>query len=70
MAQYDHDPNPSHTASTGIPYVVVVQSDLLDALSMRATVLLAVQAPKPSSIRICTCRSRCDRFAPTPCHPL
>lgn len=43
MAQYDVYPNPSHTASSGIPYVVVVQSDLLDALSTRLTVPLAVQ---------------------------
>lgn len=41
MAQYDVYPNPSRSASDGIPYVVVVQSDLLDALATRLTVPLA-----------------------------
>ena len=40
MAQYDVYPNPSHSAATGIPYVVVVQSDLLDALATRMTMPL------------------------------
>jgi toxin CcdB len=42
MAQYDVYVNPSRSAATGIPYVVVVQSDLLDALATRLTVPLAV----------------------------
>lgn len=33
VAQYDVYANPSTSAATGIPYVVVIQSDLLDALS-------------------------------------
>jgi len=42
MAQYDVYANPSNSSATGIPYVVVIQSDLLDALSTRLTVPLAV----------------------------
>jgi len=42
MAQYDVFANPSHSATAGIPYVVVVQSDLLDALATRLTMPLAV----------------------------
>lgn len=42
MAQYDVFTNPSKSASDGIPYVVVIQSDLLDALATRMTVPLAV----------------------------
>lgn len=42
MAQYDVFPNPSASGSSGIPYVVVVQSDLLDGLATRLTVPLAV----------------------------
>ena len=42
MAQYDVFPNPSTSAGNGIPYVVVVQSDLLDALATRLTLPLAV----------------------------
>jgi toxin CcdB len=42
MAQYDVFANPSSSAATGIPYVVVIQSDLLDALAMRLTLPLAV----------------------------
>lgn len=41
MAQYDVFPNPSASAASGIPYVVVIQSDLLDALATRLTVPLA-----------------------------
>lgn len=40
MAQYDVYPNPSQSAASGIPYVVVVQSDLLDALATRLTMPL------------------------------
>jgi toxin CcdB len=42
MAQYDVYPNPSRSASDGIPYVVVIQSDLLDALATRLTMPLAI----------------------------
>lgn len=42
MAQYDVFTNPSGSAAQGIPYVVVVQSDLLDALATRLTLPLAV----------------------------
>lgn len=41
MAQYDVYPNPSNSAASGIPYVVVVQSDLLDALATRLTIPLS-----------------------------
>jgi toxin CcdB len=41
VAQYDVYPNPSASAAQGIPYVVVVQSDLLDALSTRLVIPLA-----------------------------
>lgn len=42
MAQYDVFTNPSSTASDGIPYVVVIQSELLDGLATRLTMPLAV----------------------------
>ena len=42
MAQYDVFSNPSRSGAEGIPYVVVVQSDLLDALATRLTMPLAV----------------------------
>ena len=42
MAQYDVFANPSSSAADGIPYVVVVQSDLLDALATRLAMPLAV----------------------------
>lgn len=41
MAQYDVFANPSSSAAHGIPFVVVVQSDLLDALATRLTLPLA-----------------------------
>lgn len=44
MAQYDVYPNPSASAGNGIPYVVVIQSDLLDALTTRLTVPLTALA--------------------------
>jgi toxin CcdB len=44
MAQYDVFPNPSASAKNGIPYVVVIQSDLLDSLATRMTVPLATIA--------------------------
>jgi toxin CcdB len=43
MAQFDVYPNPSQSAGAGIPYVVVVQSDLLDALATRLTIPLATE---------------------------
>lgn len=42
MPQYDVFANPSRSAADGIPYVVVIQSDLLDALATRLTIPLAV----------------------------
>jgi toxin CcdB len=42
MAQYDVFTNPSSSAVDGIPYVVVIQSDLLDALATRLTMPLAM----------------------------
>lgn len=42
MPQYDVFKNPSRSAAEGIPYVVVVQSELLDALATRLTMPLAV----------------------------
>ncbi len=45
MPQYDVFPNPSHSAADGIPYVVVIQSDLLDALATRLTIPLAEETP-------------------------
>lgn len=41
MAQYDVYPNPNTTAGQGIPYVVIIRSDLLDSLSTRLTIPLA-----------------------------
>lgn len=41
MSQYDVYTNPSSSATDGIPYVVVIQSDLLDALATRLTMPLA-----------------------------
>ncbi|MCU0919541.1 MAG: CcdB family protein [Burkholderiaceae bacterium] len=53
MAQYDVYVNPSRSASNGIPYVVVVQSDLLEALATRWTMPLAeidVAAKVPTAL--------------------
>lgn len=44
MPQYDVYPNPSASVDQGIPYVVVVQSDLLDALPTRLSMPLATLA--------------------------
>ncbi len=44
MAQYDVFVNPSNSTASGIPFVVVIQSDLLDALSTRLTMPLAALA--------------------------
>ncbi len=43
MAQFDVYPNPSASVHLGMPYVVVVQSDLLDALATRLVIPLASQ---------------------------
>lgn len=54
MAQYDVYPNPSTTAGQGIPYVVIIQSDLLDSLSTRLTIPLATlsySGKVPSTLR-------------------
>jgi len=42
FANYDVFANPSRSAAEGIPCVVVIQSDLLDALATRLTVPLAL----------------------------
>jgi toxin CcdB len=42
MAQYDVFANPGNSSADGIRYVVVIQSDLLDALATRLTIPLAV----------------------------
>ena len=42
MAQYDVYVNPSRSVADGIPYVVVIQSDLLDALATRMVMPLAI----------------------------
>ncbi|WP_236574231.1 CcdB family protein [Hydrogenophaga sp. PBL-H3] len=47
MPQYDVYANPSRSAAEGIPYVVVIQSDLLDALATRLTM------PLPCPPKIC-----------------
>ena len=41
MAQFDVYLNPSESAGKGIPFVVVLQSDLLDALATRLVMPLA-----------------------------
>ena len=41
MAQYDVYANPSGSAAAGIPFVVVIQSDLLDALPTRLVMPLS-----------------------------
>lgn len=54
MAQYDVFTNPSRSAADGIPYVVVIQSDLLDALPTRLSVPLAVvDAATPVPAALC-----------------
>lgn len=54
MAQYDVFANPSSSAANGIPYVVVIQSDLLDALATRLTVPLA-QIDKATKVPAALC---------------
>jgi len=54
MAQYDVFVNPSRSAAEGIPYVVVIQSDLLDALATRMTIPLAVMS-SPGKVPTALC---------------
>ena len=54
MAQFDVYANPSESVAHGIPYVVVVQSDLLDALTTRMTMPLAtVEFADKSPDKLC-----------------
>lgn len=54
MAQYDVFTNPSRSAAEGIPYVVVIQSDLLDALATRLTLPLAeIDAENKAPTALC-----------------
>ena len=46
MPQYDVYPNPSSRSAEGMPYVVVIQSDLLDALP-RSEAPEAQEPPRP-----------------------
>ena len=75
--QYDVFANPSHSATAGIPSVVVVQSDLLDALATRLTMPLAVldvatkagglqvaQAALPIAVRVQTAINAASAPAP------
>lgn len=43
MAQFDVYLNPSSSAKHGMPYVVVVQSDLLESLATRLVIPLVSQ---------------------------
>jgi toxin CcdB len=45
MAQYDVFPNPSRSGAEGIPYMVMIQSDLLDGLATRLAMPLAQPDP-------------------------
>ena len=54
MAQFDVYANPSESAARGTPFVVVVQSDLLDALATRMTIPLAtVEFAEKSPDKLC-----------------
>lgn len=54
MAQYDVYPNPSTSAAQGIPFVVVIQNDLLDALATRLVIPLATpDYAGPAPIKLC-----------------
>ncbi len=54
MAQFDVYANPSASAVNGIPYVVVVQSDLLYALATRLVIPLAtVEFADKSPDKLC-----------------
>ena len=64
MAQYDVFSNPSSSVAAGIPYVVVIQSDLLDALATRLTMPLALldSATKVPTRRVRPSRSKASAF--------
>jgi toxin CcdB len=54
VAQFDVYANPSESAAHGIPFVVVVQSELLDAMATRMTMPLAtVEFAKKSPDKLC-----------------
>ena len=54
MAQFDVYVNPSESAAHGIPFVVVVQSDLLDALATRMSIPLAsIEFSEKSPDKLC-----------------
>jgi len=54
MAQFDVYVNPSESASKGIPYVVVMQSDLLESLATRMTIPLAsIQFASKAPEKLC-----------------
>ena len=55
MPQYDVYPNPSRSAVDGFPYVVVIQSDLLDALPTRLVVPLALPEASPGRAPAALC---------------
>ena len=55
MPQYDVYPNPSRSADHGFPYVVVIQSDLLDALPTRLAVPLALPEASPGRVPAALC---------------
>lgn len=53
MARYDVYPNPSASAGQGLPYVVVMQSDVLDGLPTRLCIPLSTEAfagPVPAAL--------------------
>ena len=54
MAQFDVYLNPSESVSNGIPYFVVMQSDLLESLATRMTIPLAsVEFASKAPERLC-----------------
>ena len=55
MPQYDVYPNPSRSAVDGIPFVVVIQSDLLDALATRLTLPLAMPSASVARAPVALC---------------
>ena len=55
MQQYDTYPNPSRSAAEGLPYVVVIQSDLLDALPTRLVVPLSLPVVSPGRAPAALC---------------
>ena len=53
MARYDVFANPSSSAADGIPYVVEIQSGLIDALATRLTIPLALPAVAKVPTALC-----------------